>query len=120
MNKVELQGKLRELRGKMKAKWAHLTDDDIALIEAQIEQMVGTLQSRYGYTSERARADLEEYLREYNTEARNLLGQTLERVQERVHAQLDKVEVPDRPWLWGGLALAIISAIWMMSRNNKS
>lgn len=116
MNRVELQGKMRQLRGRMKAKWAQLTDDDVALIEAQIEQMVGTLQTRYGYTSERARSDLEKYLREYNEEARNLLDQTM----ERMHEQLDKVEAPSGSWLWGGLAVAILGAIWMMSRSKDT
>lgn len=114
MNRVEMQGKMRELRGKMKAKWAQLTDDDIALIEAQIEQMVGMLQHRYGYAPERARSDLEQYLREYNDEAQNLLGKAVGRVQQ----QLEKVEPPSRPWLWGGLAVAVFGAVWLVSRKD--
>lgn len=114
MNRVEIEGRMRELRGKMKAKWAQLTDDDIAMIEGQIEQMVGMLQARYGYAPERARSDLEQYLRDYNTEAKNILGNTMARVQE----QLDKVEAPGRPWLWGAVGVVIFGAVWMMSRGN--
>lgn len=114
MKRVELEGKMRQLRGRMKARWAHLTDDDIALIEAQIEQMVGMLQERYGYAPERARSDLERYLREYNEEAQHLFSKTMERVQ----SQLEKVEPPSRPWLWGGLAIAVFGVVWMISRNS--
>jgi uncharacterized protein YjbJ (UPF0337 family) len=116
MNRVELQGKMRQLRGKMKAKWAQLTDDDIALIEAQIEQMIGVLQARYGYAPERARADLEKYLREYNEEAQHLLGRAVERVQDR----LEKVKAPSRPLLWGGLAVVVFGLIWMFNRNQNN
>jgi uncharacterized protein YjbJ (UPF0337 family) len=113
MNRIELEGKMRQLRGKMKAKWARLTDDDMALLEAQIDQMVGVLQERYGSKPGQARADLEKYMRDYNEQAQKLFGKTVERVQD----MFEDVEAPSRNWIWGGLAVMILSVVLLINRN---
>src|SRR5262245_39633015 len=60
MNKDVLQGKWREMKGKVKEQWGNLTDDDLDKIDGKSDQIVGLLQQRYGYAREKAE---EEYRR---------------------------------------------------------
>jgi uncharacterized protein YjbJ (UPF0337 family) len=60
-----MQGKWRQVRGTLKTRWANLTDDDRRMLDGKIDQMVGLLQERYGYTQERAAHALKHYLGRY-------------------------------------------------------
>ncbi len=60
MNKDIMQGKWKEMKGKVKEQWGKLTDDDLDKIEGKSEQLLGLLQQRYGYAREKAE---EEYNR---------------------------------------------------------
>jgi uncharacterized protein YjbJ (UPF0337 family) len=60
MNRDVLQGKWREMRGKVKEQWGKLTDDDLDTIDGKREPLLGLLQQRYGYPREKAE---EEYKR---------------------------------------------------------
>src|SRR4051794_33815551 len=46
-NRVE--GNWKEVKGKVKEKWAKLTDDDLTEINGRRDQLEGRLQARYGY-----------------------------------------------------------------------
>lgn len=48
MNKDIVEGQWKQLKGKVRAAWGELTDDDIDRIAGRREQWVGTLQQRYG------------------------------------------------------------------------
>jgi uncharacterized protein YjbJ (UPF0337 family) len=65
MNKTALQGKLRQLRGGLKMRWARLTDDDRRMMDGQIDQLVGLFQEKYGDTREQAVKALAHYLQGY-------------------------------------------------------
>lgn len=65
MNKTILQGKWRQARGGLKARWGDLTDDDRRMLDGKIDQMIGLFQERYGYTQERAAHALQHYFRGY-------------------------------------------------------
>jgi uncharacterized protein YjbJ (UPF0337 family) len=54
MNKDIFEGKWKEMRGQVKAWWGKLTDDDLEQAGGNVEQIVGLLQQKYGYTRERA------------------------------------------------------------------
>ena len=49
-NTTELKGNWNELKGKLKEKYATLTDDDLLLVEGKQDEMFGRLQSRLGKT----------------------------------------------------------------------
>jgi uncharacterized protein YjbJ (UPF0337 family) len=66
MNKDTVQGKARELKGKLKQKWGQLTDDEITEIEGNAEILAGKLQVRYGVTKEDAEKQVREFRREHN------------------------------------------------------
>jgi uncharacterized protein YjbJ (UPF0337 family) len=56
-NRVE--GNWKEVKGKVKEKWAKLTDDDLTAINGQRDQLEGRLQKRYGYAKDQARKDVD-------------------------------------------------------------
>lgn len=51
-NLTELKGNWNEIKGKLKQKYAMLTDDDLLLIEGKEDEMLGHLQVKLGKTKE--------------------------------------------------------------------
>ncbi|MCX7071284.1 MAG: CsbD family protein [Gammaproteobacteria bacterium] len=60
MNEDIIKGKLKQLSGRIKAKWGELTDDDLKLIEGKRDVLVGKLQEKYGLTKEKAEQQIKE------------------------------------------------------------
>jgi uncharacterized protein YjbJ (UPF0337 family) len=58
-NRVE--GNWKEVQGKVKQKWAKLTDDDLTAINGQRQELEGRLQKRYGYAKDQARKDVDDW-----------------------------------------------------------
>jgi len=54
MNWEQIEGNWNQMKGKVREKWGELTDDDVAVIRGQRDQLVGTLQKRYGVAKEEA------------------------------------------------------------------
>lgn len=52
MNKIELKGNWNEQKGKLKQKFAVLTDNDLMFEEGKKDEMMGKLQIKLGKTSE--------------------------------------------------------------------
>jgi len=52
MNKTELEGNWNEKKGKLKQKFAILTDNDLKFAEGKKEEMFGRLQIKLGKTKE--------------------------------------------------------------------
>lgn len=52
MNTDIFQGKWEEVKGKVKAAWGKLTDNDLQEIEGDQQKIYGKLQQYYGYTRE--------------------------------------------------------------------
>ena len=52
MNITELKGNWNEQKGKLKQKFAQLTDDDLMYEEGKKEEMLGRLQIKLGKTKE--------------------------------------------------------------------
>lgn len=50
MNELELKGNWNEKKGKLKEKYAVLTDNDLAYEEGQEDQLIGNLQEKLGKT----------------------------------------------------------------------
>lgn len=61
MNEDTIKGKWSQLKGKVKAQWGKLTDDDVAYIDGNTEQAVGRLQERYGLAKDAARKQWDEF-----------------------------------------------------------
>jgi uncharacterized protein YjbJ (UPF0337 family) len=54
-NITELKGNWNEIKGKLKQKFALLTDDDLLLVEGKQDELFGRLQTRLGKTKEEIR-----------------------------------------------------------------
>jgi uncharacterized protein YjbJ (UPF0337 family) len=52
MNITEVKGNWNEQKGKLKQKFAVLTDDDLLLVEGKKDEMLGKLQVKLGKTKE--------------------------------------------------------------------
>ena len=52
MNKLEIKGNWNVIKGKLKQKWARLTDDDLQYVEGREEELFGRIQKRTGETRE--------------------------------------------------------------------
>jgi len=52
MNTTQIKGNWNELKGKLKQKYATLTDDDLLFAEGKEDEMVGRLQEKLGKTKE--------------------------------------------------------------------
>jgi uncharacterized protein YjbJ (UPF0337 family) len=50
------------LSGEIRKKWGELTDDDLDQAMGQKDILIGKLQERYGYTREKAKAELDTWL----------------------------------------------------------
>jgi uncharacterized protein YjbJ (UPF0337 family) len=60
MNWDQVKGNWKQFKGKVKAKWGQLTDDDLTTIEGKRDQLAGKLQERYGYTKDQAERELDQ------------------------------------------------------------
>ena len=60
MNKLEMKGNWNIAKGKLKKKWANLTDDDLRFEEGQDDELIGRIQKRTGQTREQVEKALEE------------------------------------------------------------
>jgi uncharacterized protein YjbJ (UPF0337 family) len=52
MNTTEAKGNWNEMKGKLKQKFANLTDDDLMYEEGKKDEMLGKLQIKLGKTKE--------------------------------------------------------------------
>ncbi len=59
MNKLSFRGSWNEIKGKLKQKYADLTDDDLTFIEGKEDELLGRLQQRTGRTQQQLREEIE-------------------------------------------------------------
>jgi uncharacterized protein YjbJ (UPF0337 family) len=61
MNTLEIKGDWNITKGKLKQKWAKLTDNDLRYTEGQQEELVGRIQKLTGETREAVENAIKEY-----------------------------------------------------------
>jgi len=62
MNEDSIKGKWNQVKGKIKAKWGKLTDDDLKQIEGNREKIIGKIQERYGKSKEEAKKEYNDWI----------------------------------------------------------
>jgi uncharacterized protein YjbJ (UPF0337 family) len=77
-----LEGKWHTIRGKLKTKWAKLTDDDLLHVDGGIEQLIGRIQRRTG--------ESREAIEHFIDQAAGHASQAADRVSHTVHESLDR------------------------------
>lgn len=65
MNKQTLKGNWNVMKGKIKEKWADLTDDDMLAIEGDADQLKGRIQERYGYAKDKVKEEVDKFMKEH-------------------------------------------------------
>ena len=58
MNKDIIEGNWRQIKGKIKAKWGKITDDELDEIDGDYEELCGKIQKAYGLSRDQAEKDL--------------------------------------------------------------
>lgn len=62
MNWDDIEGRWNELKGRLRSKWAKLTDDDMEMIGGKKDMLVGRLQQRYGLQKDEAEREVDRWL----------------------------------------------------------
>jgi uncharacterized protein YjbJ (UPF0337 family) len=62
MNWDRVEGRWKQVAGKVKEQWGKLTDDEIARINGNREQLEGAIQARYGYAKDQVRKEVDDWL----------------------------------------------------------
>jgi uncharacterized protein YjbJ (UPF0337 family) len=68
MNSDVLEGKWKQLRGKVREEWGELTDDELDQIAGRRDQLIGKIQEKYGYTRDEAESQVDRFLDETEEE----------------------------------------------------
>jgi uncharacterized protein YjbJ (UPF0337 family) len=61
MNQEQASGNWKIFKGKVKEQWGKLTDDDLRVLEGNRDQLVGSVQKRYGIAKEEAERQVNEF-----------------------------------------------------------
>ena len=61
MDKLEIKGDWNITKGKLKQKWAKLTDDDLQYVEGKHDELFGRIQKRTGETLESVEKTIKEF-----------------------------------------------------------
>lgn len=62
LNKTEIKGNWNVLKGKLKEKYAQLTDNDLLYVEGKEEELLGRIQQRTGKTRREIEREIETLL----------------------------------------------------------
>jgi uncharacterized protein YjbJ (UPF0337 family) len=54
MNQDRIQGRWKQLKGKVQEQWGRLTDDDLDVIAGRRDQLLGRIQQRHGLARDEA------------------------------------------------------------------
>ncbi|SLN42791.1 CsbD family protein [Pseudooctadecabacter jejudonensis] len=62
MNWDIAKGKWNQVKGAAKEKWGELTDDELDQAEGNRDQLIGTVQEKYGKTKAEAEREVDEFV----------------------------------------------------------
>lgn len=71
-NRNILESQWRQLKGKARQQWGRLSDDELAQISGNYEELAGLIQERYGYSRDEAYNELDMFLKDIDR--RDLAG----------------------------------------------
>tara|TARA_R110002096_G_scaffold173781_9_gene348848 strand:- start:5466 stop:5651 length:186 start_codon:yes stop_codon:yes gene_type:complete len=61
MNRDQLEGNWKQVKGKVQEQWGKLTNDDMDTINGKAEQLEGKIQERYGKSKEEAKKEVDTF-----------------------------------------------------------
>ena len=63
MNHDRIEGRWKQLKGKVREQWGRLTDDDLDVIAGRRDQLLGRIQQRHGLARDEADLQVREFER---------------------------------------------------------
>lgn len=81
-----LQGNWEQLKGKIKNQWGKLTDDDITAIGGKKDELLGRLQTAYGYNKDIAEHEFDYFL------SHNKISDTAKSIGDKVASSADSMK----------------------------
>ncbi len=63
LNKNIIQGKWKEVKGKLHQQWGNITDDEVSKMKGSYEELAGILQKKYGYDERRSEKEIETFVK---------------------------------------------------------
>ena len=67
MNWDRIQAEWKDLKGKARVQWGKLTDDELARVRGNREQLEAAVQKRYGLAKEEAAKQVDEWAQKVKT-----------------------------------------------------
>jgi len=61
MNWDQIEGNWKQMKGKAKANWGDLTDDELQQAEGRRDELVGLVQEKYGKAREEAEREVDDW-----------------------------------------------------------
>jgi uncharacterized protein YjbJ (UPF0337 family) len=58
-----IEGRWKQAKGKVKEKWAKLSEDDLDIIAGRRDRLEGKIQQRYGFAIEHIRKEVDDWVR---------------------------------------------------------
>lgn len=85
MNEMQFKNIWDDVKGKAKEHWGKLTNDDLDQINGKKDQLLASIEKRYGYTKEKAKLKMNEFLESLkNGSKASKLQETIQNVSEKV------------------------------------
>ncbi|ARU26992.1 CsbD family protein [Cellvibrio sp. PSBB006] len=66
MNNDILEGKWKQLKGSVQAKWGEITDDEFDQVKGNRERLIGLVQEKYGKKKDDVRKEVDDYFKSVN------------------------------------------------------
>ena len=61
MNADTFKGQWKQLKGELKSRWGKLTDDDLMQIDGNLDKLIGSIETRYGYAKDQAQKEFQRW-----------------------------------------------------------
>jgi uncharacterized protein YjbJ (UPF0337 family) len=66
MNWDQIAGNWKQYKGNVMSTWGKLTDDDMETINGKRTELLGLIQTRYGYAKEQADQEIDQWIKKIN------------------------------------------------------
>ena len=83
-----LQGNWHEIKGLLRSKWGALTDDDVAVFNGNVEELMGTIQRKTG----EAREGVEQFFEQLESNGAAGISQAGETIRAGAQQAVDSVQ----------------------------
>jgi uncharacterized protein YjbJ (UPF0337 family) len=75
MDSNRIEGSWAELKGKAKQQWGNLTDNELTQIGGKKDELMGRIQARYGYSKDKAKEEVENWLASLGPSGESVMAQ---------------------------------------------